>query len=367
MATKLDYSSAHLAGTQGLGAFGLQVEEDGGLVAAARMTVGYGRREIEAAAVRLPLAQALNYADRIDFLAAPAYNCALAAAFEELLELEVPGRAQHIRLILLELNRIGSHLQFYVNVARVVGQVPLMNHCLRERERFSDILEMYCGSRLGFGAVCLGGVASDATDGWFFRIEKAIAALRDFLPELDQLLLSHPFFTERTRNLAHVAPELAARWNLLGPNARASGLATRDERLERPYGAYRGETLAPLTFSGATGDVLARCRIRASEILQSAKLIEGAFQKIPAGNHRIRVGMEVSPAPGKAVASVEGPRGAISVLAEASGGNCPANVRFFGPSAMAAQVLPRLIYGVQVEDVFLAIHSLDISFSEVDK
>ncbi len=367
MATKLDYSSAHLAGTLGLGAFALQIEEDGGLVACAKMVVGYGRRDIESNSVRLPLAQALNYADRIDYLAAPAYNCALASAFEEMLELEIPERAQHIRLILLELNRISSHLQFYVNLSRVVGQLPLMNHCLRERERFSDILEMYCGSRLGFGAISLGGVASDATDGWFFRIEKAISALRDFLPELDQLLLSHPFFLERTRSLASIEKKEAEILGLSGPNARASGLAGKDERTERPYGAYRSHQLAPMNFGAALGDVSVRCRIRASEILQSAKLIESAFQKIPAGNHRIRVGMEVSPAPGKAAASVEGPRGAITVLAEAGGGNTPANVRFFGPSAMAVRLLPRLLHGTQVEDAFLAIHSLDISFSEIDK
>jgi len=367
MATKLDYSSVYLAGSQGLGAFGLELEEDGGLVAAARISVGYGRREIEATAVKLPLAQALNYADRLDFLASPAYNCALSTAFEQLIELEVPERAQHIRLILLELNRISSHLQFYVNLSRVVGQNPLLNHCLRERERFSDILEMYCGSRLGFGAVCLGGVVSDATDGWFFRIEKAISAVRDFLPELDQLLLSHPFFVERTRDLAMISASDAAAWNVTGTNARASGLISRDERIERPYGAYRGNPVPALTFSQVSGDVNARCRIRASEILQSAKIIESSFQKIPSGNHRIRVGMEVSPPPGKAVATLEGPRGEITVVAETSGGHCPSNVRFFGPSAMAVQLLPRLLRGAQIEDVFLAIQSLDISFSEVDK
>ncbi len=367
MATKLDFSAVHLAGTQGLGAFGLELEEDGGLVAGARMTVGYGRREIERTATRLPLAQALNYSDRLDFLAAPAFNCALSTAFEELLDLEVPERAHHIRLILLELNRISSHLQFYVNLARVVGQHPLMNHCLRERERFSDILEMYCGSRLGFGAICLGGVVGDATDGWFFRIEKAIGALKDFLPELDMLLLSHPFFVERTRGLAPISREMVERWSLLGPNARASGVFSQDERSARPYCAYRGETLPALRFDPAFGDVHARVSIRAAEILQSATLIENAFRRIPAGNHRIRVGMEVSPAPGRAVASVEGPRGAITVLAEAGGGNCPANVRFFCPSSMAVQILPGLLRGIQVEDSFLVIHSLDISFSEVDK
>lgn len=367
MATKLDYSSVHLAGTQGLGAFGLELEEDGGLVSTARMTVGYGRRDIESIAVRLPLAQALNYSDRLDCLAPPAYNCALATVFEALLELEVPDRAQHIRRIILELNRISSHLQFYVNLSHVVGQHPLMNHCLRERERFSDILEMYCGSRLGFGAICLGGVVSDATDGWFFRIEKAISSLRDFVPELDHLLLSHPFFVERTRGLVTISSGDAAQWNLLGPNARASGLSSVDGRISNPYGAYLSEPIPPLNFTGATGDVNARCRIRASEILQSATMVEASFQKIPSGNHRIRVGMEVSPAPGKAMATVEGPRGEITVLAEAAGKNCPANVRFFGPSAMVAQLTPRLLRGVQVEDVFLAIHSLDISFSEVDK
>ena len=367
MATKLDFPAVHLAGTQGLGAFGLQLDEDGGLVAKARMTVGYGRRNLEGVCVRLPLSQALNYSDRVDFLAAPAYNCALATAFEELLDLEVPERAHFIRLILLELNRISSHLQFYVNLARVVGQQPLMNHCLRERERFSDILEMYCGSRLGFGAICLGGVVGDATDGWFFRIEKAIGALKDFLPELDMLLLSHPFFVERTRGLAMISRAQAETWSLLGPNARASGVSTQDERNLRPYSAYRTDLLPMLSFDAASCDVHARASIRAAEILQSAALIEQAYRQIPAGNHRIRVGMEVSPAPGVAIASVEGPRGAITVLAEAAGANSPANVRFFSPSAMSVQILPDLLRGIQVEDVFLVIHSLDISFSEVDK
>lgn len=366
MATRLTYTAANLAGTQGLGAFGLELEEDGGLVAGARMTVGYGRRDIESVAVRVPLSQALNYADRIDFLASPAYNCALSSAFEELLDLEVPERAHYIRLILLELNRINSHLQFYVNLARVLGQQPLMNHCLRERERFSDILEMYCGSRLGFGAISVGGVVSDATDGWFFRIEKAISALRDFLPELDEMLLSHPFFVERTGGLAVVTLEMAEAWNLLGPNARASGAAEQDDRTFRPYGAYRELTL-PEIANNAGGDVLARSAIRSSEILQSARLIEYAVRRIPAGNFRIRVGMEVSPAKGFAACSVEGPRGAITVLAESGGGNCPANVRFFAPSVMAVQLLPRLLKGIQAEDAFLVIHSLDISFSEVDK
>jgi Ni,Fe-hydrogenase III large subunit len=141
----------------------------------------------------------------------------------------------------------------------------------------------------------------------------------------------------------------------------------RDERSLRPYCAYRGGALPALSFEGRNGDVHSRAGIRAAEILQSAALIKETFQRIPAGNHRIPVGLDVAPASGRAMASVEGPRGTLTVLVETEGGNCPANVKFFCPSPMAVQLLPGLLRGIQVEDALLVIHSLDISFSEVDK
>lgn len=366
MATILDFSASHLAGSQGLGAFGLKVEEDGGLVAEADLRVGFGRRNVEAISLQLPLSQALNYSDRIDFLAAPAFNFGLSMAFEELLQLEAPERAHFIRVILLEINRISSHLHFFAKIAKAVGHQPVMNHCLREREKFCDILEMYCGSRLGFGAICLGGVIEDATDGWFFRIEKAISSLKAFLPDLDRLLLSHPFFEERAKGLASISNEMASLWNITGPNARASG-REGDIRASKPYSGYSYVPFSLTSSNSVQGDVFSRCQVRVEEMLQSASYIESAFRRIPAGNHRIRVGMEVSPAPGKAVCNVEGPRGRITILAESEGGSRPANIRFFCPSAMVVQILPNLLRGIHVEDVFLAVHSLDISFSEVDK
>ncbi|RZA04916.1 MAG: hypothetical protein EOP11_14000, partial [Proteobacteria bacterium] len=291
--------------------------------------------------------------------------------------LEVPERAQYTRLVLLELNRISSHLHFYANLARVAGQQPLTNHCLREREKFSDIFEMYCGSRLGFGAISLGGVFADATDGWFFRIEKAVTSLKEFVPDLRSTLLEHPFFTERARGLGVISKELAERANLLGPNGRASGRDGIDERSVRPYSAYLACAGDAAAIPGAMrpgidvqrtqGDVLARSAIRVDEMLGSASLIENCFRKIPGGNHRIRVGMDVAPPPGKALTAVEGPRGTIFALAETNSQPQPINVRFTPPSTMAAQLIPSLLLGLQVEDVFLLIHSLDVSFSEVDR
>jgi NADH:ubiquinone oxidoreductase subunit D len=367
VATSLNFSPIHLASTQGLGAFALRLEEDGGLVSSAGMEVGFGRRHIECISQQLPYSQALNYADRVDYLAAPAYSYALAACFEELLGLDVPERALHIRLVLLELNRISSHLHYYARLAKTVGQMPLMNHCQRERERFSDIMEMYCGSRLGFGAVCLGGVMEDATDGWFFRIEKAIASTKEFLPELQSSLLAHPFFGERARGLAVISAEQAESWNFSGPTARASGYLGTDARERRPYGAYKALERTGVAPRDQAGDTLARAWARLDDILQAAELIDGCFKKIPSGNHRIRVGIDVVPPAGKAFTEVEGPRGSIAVLAESRGDRFPANVKFFGPSSMVARMLPELLTGIQLDDVFLVTHSLDVSFSEVDK
>ena len=365
----LNYTPVHLASAQGIGPFGLKLKEDGGLVSEAQLAVGYGRRHIEAISLQLPLAQALNYADRLDCYSAPAFNFALASAFEALLGLAVPERAQYIRVVLLELNRISSHLHFYANLARAVGQAPLQNHCLRERERFSDIMEMYCGSRLAFGAISLGGVSSDATDGWFFRIEKAIASLQEFVPDLRGTLLEHPFFTERARGLGVVTREEAERANLLGPNGRASGRENTDVRVNHPYAAYGALDLKGPEFDvrRTEGDVYARSLIRLSEMLASAKLVEQIFRQIPGGNHRIRVSMDVAPPPGRAFTVVEGPRGNIHALAETNGRPQPASVHFSTPSAMAAQHISTLLLDRQVEDVFLLLHSLDLSFSEVDR
>ena len=364
MANSLELSPVQIGSRLGIGAFGLRLDEDGGVVSDAQIEVGYGRRKIEEIFKGAPISLCLSYAERIDHLAAPAYNLALATCFESLLGIETPGRGQQIRKILLELNRINSHLHFFAKISKASGQGALTNYCLRERERFADVMEMFCGSRMGFGAIVLGGVVDDATDGWFFRIEKGIAALREFIPDLLSSLLQHPFFQDRAKGLAIISLDEALRFKLSGPNARASGLRARTAM---GAGFSEGKISEGRAFLQTDGDTFSRAWARLAEIEGSAELILDYFRQMPSGNFRIKVGHNVVASQGLAFAEVNGPRGLLSVAVESGGGSAPNNVHVFTPSSMVVRALPGLLRGLQVEDVFLVIQSLDISFSEVDK
>lgn len=366
MATFLNYSPLQLSGRHGVGPFQLSLEEDGGVIRQVEVKVGYGRRHIEKISSQMAFVQVVNYSDRVDFNSAPAYNYITSTAFEQLLNLEIPERAQYIRTLLLELSRISNHLLYFSKIAKSVEQLSLMNQCLREWERFCDIFEMYCGSRLAFGSICIGGVREDASDGWFFRIEKALNSVREFLPDIKSSLLNHPFFKERTRGLAVISREEAIRWNLSGPNARASGV-DRDLRIEAGFAAYPKIYSNPSIGAERDGDVWSRVGYRMFEISQSMDFVLALFRKIPNGNFRIRIGAEVESEPGFVFHRVESARGEVSLFVDCAGGQSPAMVKYFCPSNMLISLLPSMLRGIRTEDVFLAIQSLDISFSEVDR
>ena len=364
MASVLEYSALNLASTQNLGPFALSITEDGGVISDARLKVGFEHRSMEKIAKSLPFVQVVNISDRIDFTSATAYNCVTALAIEELLGIDPPERANHIRLLLLELNRILSHLFFFSNVARSVGQLSIMNHCLREREKFSDIFEMYSGSRLGFGAICLGGVRENATDGWCFRIEKALKALDVFMKDLRSTLLEHPFFCDRVIGLLTISKADAEAWNLSGPNAAASGCEITKKGLFERFGYEKKYDVAKNSYQG---DVKARIERRFEEIYFSIDTVQKIFSRIPDGNFRIRVGLDVESRKGVVYKTINGPRGDIGIYLSTEGGTHLSHIKYFSPSSMLVSVLPKLLKGIQIDDLFLAIQSLDISFSEVDK
>lgn len=350
----------------GMGPIKVDISEDGELVRNARVTVGYGSRSIEKFMERSPYLVAQVYSDKFDFTSAPACNLGFSLSVEQLANITVPERAKVIRVILMELNRIGHHLFFISQMARLLGANNIFSFCLREREHICDVLEMYSGSRLGFGSIRIGGVCADLTEGMLFRIEKALVEIEDFVVILETQFLESPILIDRLHGLATISPEQAKNFGLVGPNARASGLET-DLRIDRLDSGYQGIEIPPLRLATVSGDTLTRVEIRIAEIRQSIEILRGVTRRLPSGNVRVDIGPEFAPAANDAFTAVEGPKGALGFLVASTGGVWPANVRYSAPSLRSVLAFPKVILNQELADVELILCSLDISVSELDQ
>lgn len=365
MSTRLEFGAPRISQILGPGPFSMTVDEDGGVVSGVKLRFGYEHRGIERIATKLSIVQNHAYSDRVDYHCAPSCNFAYAQAVERLGNMEVPERADRIRVLLLELGRIFSHLIFVGKMARVADYTPLEQFSVREKDRISDLFEMYCGSRLGFGSICIGGVPTDATAGWMHRIERALFEVQDFLEEAEEYFAANPYVKKRMKGLAAVSSAAAGSSGFTGVNARASGVGA-DLRRSAPYAGYRTVSL-PALEAGTAGDAWSRFLYRLGEIRQSSEIILGVINSLPQGNHRIATGPGIFLPEGFTVSRVEGPRGEFGVLLVSSGRETPARVHYFSPSRAVAEMLPGALTGVPVEDLFLALQSFDMSVSEVDR
>lgn len=366
MKTEIQLSPGLRGGPNLLGPLGIRLTEDGELIRAAAIEVGKSHRGVELCMERVPFVAASIYSDKIDFLAAPACNLAFARAVERIAGIEVPQRAEMIRGILLELNRISSHLFYIAQIATLLGARTVSNICFREREKVCDIFEMYCGSRMGFHSVRIGGAADDITEGLVYRIEGTLVDLKSFLEELDAIFLANPIVRNRMDGLAVLSGPVCRHYGLSGPNARASGIS-EDLRIERPEGAYSHFRIEPMLDGGFSGDAFSRLQIRVREVHQSIDLLREMVLRVPGGNYRISIGGDFVAPPGDAYEEVEGPRGRLGVFVVSDGGATPARVSFSAPSLSALAAVPDVMVGEIVNDAELILGSFDISISEVDK
>ena len=362
----ISYSAIEMAGILGMGPFKLIIEEDGGIVCGAQIETGFAKRGFAEILPQLSLIQFVNYTDRLDYNGAPAYSLVSAIAIEKILHMEVPERAQIIRVILVELSIITSHLMYLAQISKTIGLFSIANYCLREREKLLDVFEMISGSRLAFGAICLGGVSEDATDGWLYRIEKTLDSVRALLPELNSILIFEPCFVARSKNLHTIDQKTAIQLGLRGPNLRASGIKS-DKRRDDPYLGYKKVLFAGEPSSVFVGDVWSRVKCRVTEIEVSAGIITQLITKIPVGNFRVKVGSELETPVGKCQFSAEGARGEINLKLETGSAAKNIDFEFESPSDSIAKKLSNSLIGLNLEDIMLALQSFDICFSEVDK
>ena len=349
--------------THGVLRLGLTIE--GELIRKAEPDIGYLHRGTSKLAEIRTYHQCVVLSDRWDYVSAMSNNLAFCLSAEKLMNLVVPPRADALRVVMCELNRIASHLLFLGTYGIDIGAFTPFLHAFREREMILDLFEMCCGARLTYNYIRLGGVAGDVSDQWIAKASEFLGYLRARLEEYRVLLTDNPIFRARTEGVGLIPAAKALSWGLSGPNLRASGVPY-DVRKSEPYCGYEGYDFEiPL---GKEGSCFERYFCRVSEMAQSLRIVEQALARLPAGDLAARgVAKIPKPAPGRAYAHVEGARGDLGIYLASDGQASPYRLHVKAPSFINLAILQEILVGQRISDVIAILGSIDIVLGEVDR
>ena len=371
------------------GVLRLLLELDGETVVNCIPDIGFLHTGVEKNMEAKTYTKAEVMTDRLDYLNAVGNNLVYCLAVEKLVELDVPPRAQAIRVILTELQRINSHLVWLGTHALDLAAMSVFLYCFREREMILDIFEMCSGQRMMTTYFRPGGVWRDVPVEFEDAVRNFIRIFPARLKEYENLLTTNPLFIERTKHIGVLKPEDAIRWGVTGPMLRASGVK-HDLRKIRPYLGYEQYDFEIPTSTD--GDTYARYLVRMEEMRQSLSIVEQALNKMPYGPvhsnnrkfvppprseigdsmealiHHFKLWTEGFSAPkGSVYVAVESPRGELGVFLEGDGGPKPYRVHWRTPSYANLQVLPLLAKGHFVADLIALIGTTDILLGDVDR
>ncbi|MBI5597983.1 MAG: NADH-quinone oxidoreductase subunit D [Elusimicrobia bacterium] len=349
--------------THGVLRVGLTIE--GEIVVKAVPDVGYLHRGTEKLAELRGYPQCVVISDRWDYLSAMNNNLMFCLAAEKLLKVEVPERAQHLRVVMCELNRIASHLLFFGTYGIDLGAFTAFLHAFREREMVLDLFEMSCGARLTYNYIRLGGVMKDVDAAWLAKCREFIEFFKPRLKEYDDLLSFNPIFLDRTKGVGRISAKQAVAWALSGPNLRGSGVSY-DARKFEPYCGYeKYDFEVPV---GKDGDCWDRYYCRVLEMHQSVRIIEAALGMMAEGPVMGKgVAKVPKPPPGEAYAHVEGARGDLGCHLVADGNASPYRMHIRAPSFINLAILQEMLVGERMSDVIAILGSIDIVLGEVDR
>ena len=338
---------------------------DGERVVDADVVIGYLHRGIEKLSENRDWTQIVLLTDRMDYVAAATNNLGYVETVEKLLSLEVPRRARYIRTILAELQRIASHLVWVGSHAMDIGAVTVFLYMLRERELVLDLFEEYCGARLTYNSMRIGGLPLDIPPGWDKKVLGFCDLVLPKIDEYEQLLTHNRIWLERTRGIGVISAEEAIAAGLCGPPLRGSGVV-RDVRKDEPYAAYDElEFDIPI---GSRGDTYDRYLVRLEEMRQSVRILRQAVEGLPEGPIVGKVPRLIKPPAGETYHANESPKGEIGYFIVSDGKSTnPYRFRVRPPSFCNLQGLRPLIRGHLVADVVALIGSLDVVLGEVDR
>ncbi|MDP2623526.1 MAG: NADH-quinone oxidoreductase subunit D [Actinomycetota bacterium] len=371
------------------GVLRLQVELDGETIRRVKPIIGYLHTGMERTGETLTFMQGPTNVTRMDYLSPFHNELAFSLAVERLLGLEIPPRAQAIRVLMTELNRVASHLLWAATTGLDLGALSMMIYGWREREAVLAFFEKTTGLRMNHNYIRPGGVAADLPDGW----EEDVAAIEETvlagLADYEGLLMENPIFIERTHGVGVITPEECLAYGVTGPLARASGIDF-DLRKAFPYsGIEQYEFDVPTTEHG---DVYDRFIVRFEEIRQSLRIARQVAETMPLGDYRSE-DRKVTPPPrarldqsmealihhfkiftegfkvpaGEVYEAVESPRGELGMYLVSSGGAKPWRLHVRGPSFANVQALPVMLTGSLIADTISALASVDPVMGDVDR
>jgi NADH-quinone oxidoreductase subunit D len=371
------------------GVLRLLIEIDGETIVRMMPDIGYLHTGIEKTTEAKFYQQVVPLTDRIDYLCPMTNNLAYCLAVEKLLGLEIPPRAQWIRVMLNELTRINSHLVWLGTHAMDIGAMTVFLYCFREREDVLRLFEMVSGQRMMTSYFRIGGLALDLPLGFLDRLKKFADRFPENVDEYENLLTSNPIWMERTKGVAYISADDAIALGTTGPTLRASGVDT-DLRRDEPYSGY--ENFRFKVPVRTEGDVYARYLCRVQELRESIGIVQQAIAGLPDGRYKADAPKVVLPdrenmktqmesliyhfkivtegftvPEGEVYQAIESPRGEMGYYIVSDGTAKPYRVHMRAPSFANLQALPKMCEGRLIADVVAAIGSIDIVLGDCDR
>jgi len=346
---------------------GLHVEAvmDGEFIVDSMVHLGYVHRSMEKIAESRTYPQFVPYTSRLDYLASHLPTLGYCQAVEKMLGVEVPERAEYIRVIMAEFSRIASHLLFVGSLAIDLGATTGLIYCFRDRERIMDMFEMTSGQRLIASYMRIGGIGEDLPETFIPAARSFIADFPGMMEEYEGLISGNEILQARLKGIGILTAEDAVQYGISGPNLRASGVAY-DIRKAEPYGIYdRFDFDLPL---GEVGDNWDRLIVRMEEMVQSVRIIEQALKRLPEGEIKAKVPRLIKPEKGREVYHrIESSKGELGYYIVSDGSEKPWRMHVRAPSYVNLMVLPLISKGGKLQDVIANIAALDPVLGESDR
>ena len=337
---------------------------DGEKVLGLECIIGYLHRGVEKIAENRTYTMFNPYVDRMDYVAAVSNGLGYCEAVEKLLKIEAPERANYVRVILTELNRIASHQLWLGTHALDIGAMTPLFYTFRDREEILKIFEKYCGARLTTHAFRIGGCQYETYEGFEKDVKKFVAFVAPKIDEYEELLTTNRIWVERTKNVGVISAKDCIALGVTGPVLRASGVKW-DLRKKQPYAVYGKFDFEIPT--GQNGDTYDRYLVRMAEMRQSLRIIQQAVDCIPEGPIMAKVPKVMKPPVGEIYHSIEAPKGELGYFIVSDGSTQPYRVRVRPPSFVNLQALDLMCRGQLIADVIAVIGTLDIVLGEVDR